>query len=79
SMALQTDATSVQSRRLVKLLRETTSRTTFVANSPDGGQQVRDAAALLSTWDSNERADSAAAAIYETWVSRHLGATAVRR
>ena len=63
SMALQTDSVSAQSRRAVALLRPLTS------SDP--------ALALLKGWDSNERTDSAAAAIYEMWVSKHLGSATV--
>jgi penicillin amidase len=62
SMALQTDATSAQSRRGVALLKGLSSTDPAVAR----------ALGLLTAWDSNERADSAAAAIYEVWVNKHL-------
>lgn len=65
SMALQTDATSAQSRRGVALLRN------LASTSPD----VARALALIKGWNSNESVDSAAAAIYEVWVNKHLGRT----
>ena len=67
SMALQTDAVSTQSRRGVALLKG--------LQSPD--PQVARALALLIAWDSNEAADSAAAAIYEVWANKHLGRATV--
>jgi penicillin amidase len=63
SMALQTDPTSAQSRRGLALLRD------LAAADPD----VVRALDLLKGWDSRETADSAAAAIYEVWVTKHLG------
>jgi len=63
SMALQTDATSAQSRRGVALLRGLSS------TSPD----VVRALGLIKGWDSNQSVDSAAAAIYEVWANKHLG------
>jgi penicillin amidase len=63
SMALQTDSVSAQSRRAVALLKPLT------ASDPN----VARALALLKAWDHDERTDSAAAAIYETWVARYLG------
>ena len=67
SMALQTDAVSTQSRRGVALLKGLTS--------PD--PQVSRALALLTAWDSNEAAGSAAAAVYEVWATKHLGQATV--
>lgn len=67
SMALQTDSVSAQSRRLVAMVKP--------LNSPD--PEVARALALLSAWDSDERTDSAAAAIYEAWTAKHLGAAVV--
>jgi len=62
SMALQTDATSVQSRRGVALAK------TLNASDPD----VAKALGYLKAWDSNEATDSPAAAIYEVWANKHL-------
>lgn len=67
SMALQTDAVSTQSRRGVALLKGLTS--------PD--PQVSRALGLLTAWDSNEAASSAAAAVYEVWATKHLGRATV--
>ena len=67
SMALQTDAVSAQSRRGVALLKGVTSPDPAVTRALD----------LLRAWDSNQRADSAAAAVYEVWVSKHLGRATV--
>jgi penicillin amidase len=63
SMALQTDVVSPQARRAVALVAGLSSP------DPDVGQALR----LLSAWDGREATDSAAAAIYEAWVSRSLG------
>ncbi len=67
SMALQTDVVSTQSRRGVALVRD--------LSSPD--PEVARALALLKTWDNNESVDSAAAAIYEVWATKHLGRAVV--
>jgi penicillin amidase len=63
SMKLQNDITSLAARRLVALLSQLTSNDTT----------TRAALALLRGWDGVERADSAQAALFEVWVSRHLG------
>jgi penicillin amidase len=67
SMALQTDSVSAQSRRAVALLKPIASSDPDVARALD----------LLRAWDSNERTDSAAAAIYEVWATKHLGGRTV--
>ena len=67
SMSLQTDSVSAQSRRAVALLKP-------LASSDAG---VGRALGLLKAWDSGERTDSAAAAIYEVWATKHLGAVTV--
>jgi penicillin amidase len=67
SMALQTDTVSPQSRRGVALVAG--------LSSPD--PKVARALSLLKAWDSNETADSAAAAIYEVWANKHLGRATV--
>ncbi len=67
SMALQTDSTSAQARRGVALVHGLAS----------SGPEVQQALALLQAWDANERTDSAAAAIYEVWVNKHLGGAVV--
>jgi penicillin G amidase len=69
SMAIQTDAVSTQSRRAVALLGS--------LSSPDA--EVSQALALLKMWNHEESTSSAAAAIYEVWVTKHLGRTTVAR
>lgn len=66
SMALQTDTTSPQARRAVALLEG--------MPATSGDALVDAALQLLRAWDGNESVDSAAAAIYEVWTSRYLGA-----
>ncbi len=63
SMALQTDSHSAESARLTALLAPLSSA------DPD----VSRALALLKQWDHDETVGSAAAAIYEVWLSEHLG------
>lgn len=67
SMALQTDSVSPQARRGVALVQP------LASPDPDVGRAL----ALLKAWDGDETTDSAAAAIYETWVVKHLGRHAV--
>ena len=67
SMALQTDTVSTQSRRGVALIAG--------LSSPDA--DVARALSLLKAWDNNETTDSAAAAIYEVWATKHLGRATV--
>jgi penicillin G amidase len=62
SMALQTDSTSPQARRGVALV--------MGLKSPD--PEVQRALSYLQRWDAHEGTASAAAAIYETWVNKHL-------
>lgn len=62
SMSLQTDVLSIPARRLMAVLAS--------LPLPDGDVQV--ATALLAGWDCHVTADSAAAALYEVWWSRHL-------
>ncbi|MCK6449244.1 MAG: penicillin acylase family protein [Alphaproteobacteria bacterium] len=65
SMALQTDQVSVTARRAAAV----------VASLDRDGSPVRDAdaaRALLARWDHRLDRDSAAAALYEVWWSRHL-------
>jgi penicillin amidase len=61
---LQNDVVSLNARRVVALLK------------PLSSQDVKTQAALrlLSRWDGEESAASSAAALYEVWWSRHLGA-----
>ncbi|HEY8616315.1 penicillin acylase family protein [Phenylobacterium sp.] len=68
SMALQGDSVSAQARRGQALLAPLAS---------DDPELAR-ALALLKSWDADERTDSAAAAIYETWAVKHLGPATVR-
>ncbi len=63
SMKLQTDYTSIPARRLVALLGPLRS----------SDPKVSSALALLRGWDAVERAESAQAALFEVWWSRHLG------
>lgn len=67
SMALQTDAVSPQARRGVALVRNLRSTVSDVDR----------ALGLLQGWDALESADSVPAAIYETWVSKHLPAAVI--
>lgn len=62
SMRLQNDITSIPARRLKAVL------------APLGSPEPKTQRALdmLRNWDAVERADSAAAALFEVWMSRHL-------
>lgn len=62
SMAWQTDTVSLPAQRVVALLRG--------LDSDDA--QIRRGLELLRGWDGNERADSAPAALFEVWFSKHL-------
>ncbi len=64
SMRLQNDVLSVPARRLQALLR------TMKASDP----RAQAAARLLAGWNAQASADSGAAALFEVWWSRHLGA-----
>jgi penicillin G amidase len=68
AMDLQNDDTSMLARRLVKLLQPLSSDD---ANAKKGLE-------LLKNWDARDQADSAAAAIYEVWISNHLGAALLK-
>ena len=68
SMDLQNDDTSMQARRLIKLLQPLTSEDTAAARGLD----------LLKQWDARDTADSAAAAVYEVWIAKHLGPAVVK-
>jgi penicillin amidase len=63
SMALQTDSHSAESARLTALLAPLSS----------ADPALSQALALLKQWDHDETVSSAAAAIYEVWVTKHLG------
>jgi len=62
SERLQTDQLSLPARRIALALRE------LHPEDPD----ARAAAALLAHWDGTVTGDSAAAALYEAWFTRHL-------
>jgi penicillin G amidase len=62
SQKLQNDEVSLPARKLAAVVR------TAHLDDPD----ARSAAALLSPWDGLVSGDSAAAALYETWFTRHL-------
>ncbi len=68
AMDLQNDNTSMLARRLVKLLQPLQSDD---ANAKKG-------LALLQNWDARDDADSAAAAVFEVWISNHLGAALLK-
>jgi penicillin amidase len=68
AMDLQNDTTSMLARRLVKLLGPVQSDD---ANAKKGLE-------LLKGWDARDDADSAAAAIYEVWITNHLGAALLK-
>src|SRR5690606_2064127 len=86
SMKLQTDAVSPQARRLVKLLaridvtppREPNVRRVAELFPTGYHPGIDRAVALLRDWDGQESVDSVAAAIYETWVVKHLGKAVVQ-
>ncbi|HEY2358320.1 MAG TPA: penicillin acylase family protein [Phenylobacterium sp.] len=67
SMALQTDSHDALSRRTIALLER--------VSAPD--PMVAKAIELLKAWDGDETTGSAAAAIYQVWVTNHLGHTVV--
>jgi len=62
-LRLQNDVVSVPARRLLALLK--------LLGSADPKTQA--ALRLLGAWDAADRADSAPAALFEVWWSRHLG------
>lgn len=68
SMALQTDTVSAQARRVQAIIGPVSSKDPEMAR----------ALALLKAWDADERTDSAAAALYEVWVTKHLGGAAAQ-
>jgi penicillin amidase len=69
---------SAQSRRAVALLRQALSHMSLMVVNPNLAPQLGQAAERLANWDSDETTDSAAAAIYEVWASKHLGRTVVQ-
>ncbi|MCY1340907.1 Penicillin amidase [compost metagenome] len=68
SMAWQNDTVSLPAQRVVALLKDVRSDDAQLARGLD----------LLRGWDGNERADSAAAALFEAWFSKHLRPAVVR-
>ncbi|WP_091742825.1 penicillin acylase family protein [Phenylobacterium immobile] len=69
SMALQIDPTDVQARRMNAVLRGVRTR----------DDKLKAAVALLRRWDGRSTTDSAAAALYQVWITNHLGAAIVAR
>jgi penicillin G amidase len=69
AMALQVDDYSVNARRLVKLLAPLSSNEHATAL----GLQ------LLKNWDCRASVDSAAAAVFEVWMTKHLGRAVVAK
>src|SRR5437899_279038 len=67
SMALQTDSYDALSRRTIALIARLSSADPAVARALE----------LLKSWDNDETAGSAAAAIYQVWATNHLGHTVV--
>jgi penicillin amidase len=61
-IALQNDETSIHARRLIALLKTLTSQDPLTARALE----------LLKEWDASDRADSAAAALFEVWIAKHL-------
>jgi penicillin amidase len=69
SMALQTDVVSFTALRATSLLAGLTS----------ADPEVAEALRLLQGWDGHEGVGSAAAAIAEVWLNKHLGPQAIAR
>src|SRR5579863_2171301 len=67
-MDLQNDDTSMLARRLAKLLKP--------LESDDA--KAKKGLELLKGWDARDGADSAAAAVFEVWISNHLGAALLK-
>jgi len=68
SQAWQNDTVSLPAQRAVSLLKDLGS----------ADPQVRRGLELLRGWDGNERADSAAAALFEVWFGKYLRPAVVR-
>lgn len=68
-MALQTDPTNSTAQRMIPLL----------AALPADDPKLASAVSLLKAWDHRATADSAGAALYETWIAKHLGRAVVAR
>jgi penicillin amidase len=62
AMALQNDDISMHARRLISLLKP------LVTDDPLGAKAFQ----LVKAWDAKVSEDSAAAAIFEVWISKHL-------
>jgi penicillin G amidase len=71
SMAIQTDSVSTQSRRVTALLGSLAPG--------DGDTDTAKAVSLLRSWDHDETTASPAAAIYEVWATKYLGASTVAK
>jgi penicillin amidase len=69
SMALQTDSHSAESMRL----------TALIGDLKSDDQTIDHALKLLAAWDHDETTSSAAAAIYEVWVSKYLGPALIQK
>jgi penicillin amidase len=69
SMALQNDDYSVNGRRLVRLI------TGLNSDDPATSQGLK----LLKSWNFMTSADSTAAAVFEVWMTKHLGRAAVAK
>jgi len=67
AMDLQNDDTSMIGRRLIALLKPLRAE----------DEKQRAALQLLQGWDARETADSAGAALFEVWTSKHLGRATV--
>jgi penicillin amidase len=69
SQRMQTDTTSVQARRVVRLVKDLHAT----------AAREEQALELLRGWDANVARDSAAAAIFEVWFGKHLRPAVVRQ
>ncbi|MFC4174158.1 penicillin acylase family protein [Microvirga sp. GCM10011540] len=69
AMALQTDDYTVNGRRLIKLLEPVKT------DDPTLNEGLR----LLKDWDLRTSADSPAAALFEVWMTKHLGRALVAK
>ncbi len=71
SMAIQTDSVSTQSRRVTALLGSWAAAA--------GDTDTAKAVGALRAWDHDETTASPAAAIYEVWATKYLGAATVAK
>jgi penicillin amidase len=69
SQALQNDSLTLPGRRLVRLLGQITTR----------DQDLRDTVRWLAEWDGRVTVESPQAALFEVWVSHHLGSAVIDR